>query len=163
LTDRSQKGRRKPLVRVVLDEKLEISVESKLVQTLDEAPVLVFTGNSVSSSASEALPPGVEVVRDPANGRELAKVLDELGRREIQSLLVEGGANVAGEFIDAGLVNKISFFIAPMIIGGRDAPTAIGGRGVEKLTEGIELRDVEVTQRGQDVEFTGYPKPRGEG
>jgi diaminohydroxyphosphoribosylaminopyrimidine deaminase/5-amino-6-(5-phosphoribosylamino)uracil reductase len=163
LTDRSQKGRRKPLVRVVLDEKLEISAESKLVQTADEAPVLVFTGNSVSSSASEALPPGVEVVRDPANGRELAKVLDELGRREIQSLLVEGGANVAGKFLDAALVNKISFFIAPMIIGGRDAPTAIAGRGVEKLTEGIELQDVEVTQRGQDVEFTGYPKPRGEG
>ena len=161
LTDRSQKERRRPLVRVVLDEKLEISTESELAQTANESPVLIFAGNSVSSAASGAMPRGVEVVRDSANGRNLAMILDELGKREIQSLLVEGGANVAGKFLDAGLVNKVSFFIAPKIIGGLDAPTAIGGLGVEKLSEGIELQDVKVTQRGQDVEFTGYPRRKG--
>lgn len=161
LTDRSQKDRRKLLVRIVLDEKLETSVESKLVQTASESPLLIFAGNSVSSSASDAMPPGVEVMRDAANGRDLAAVLDELGRREIQSLLVEGGANVAGKFLDAGLVDKVSFFIAPKISGGLAAPTAIGGLGVEKLAEGIELQDVKVTQRGQDVEFTGYPRRKG--
>jgi diaminohydroxyphosphoribosylaminopyrimidine deaminase/5-amino-6-(5-phosphoribosylamino)uracil reductase len=161
LTDRSQKERRKPLVRVVLDEKLEISAESKLLQTANESPVLIFAGNSFSLSAREALPHGVEVVQDSKNGRDLGKILDELGRRRIQSVLVEGGANVAGKFLDAELVNKVSFFIAPRIIGGRDAPTAIGGLGVEKLSEGIELLDVKVTQRGRDVEFTGYPKLRG--
>ena len=163
LTDRSQKKRRKPLVRVVLDENLTISADSKLVQTADEAPLLIFAGNSVPASKSDSLARGVEVVRDAANGRDLAMVLAELGRREIQSVLVEGGANVAGKFLDAGLVNKVSFFIAPKIIGGSDAPAAVGGLGVEKLTEGIELQDVEVTQRGQDVEFTGYPKPKDEG
>lgn len=165
LTDRSQKERRRPLVRVVLDEKLELSVESKLVQFADESPVLIFAGKAVSSSTSEltspVMPRGVEVIRDAANGRDLAMILDELGKREIQSLLVEGGANVAGKFLDAGLVDKISFFIAPKIIGGRDAPGTIGGRGVEKLAEGIELQDVKVTQRGQDVEFTGYPRMKG--
>ena len=157
LTDRSQKKRRKPLVRVVLDEKLEISAESRLIQTADESPVLIFAGDSVLSSQIDSLASGVEVVRDAADGRDLAMVLAELGRREIQSVLVEGGANVAGKFLDAGLVDKVSFFIAPKIIGGSDAPTAVGGHGVEKLAEGIELQDVEVTQRGQDVEFTGYP------
>ena len=161
LSDRSQKERRKPLVRVVLDEKLEISARSKLVQSANESPVLIFAGNSVASSASDAMPRGVEVVRDSANGRDLAMILDELGKREIQSVLVEGGANVAGKFLDAGLVNKVSFFIAPKIIGGVDAPTAIGGRGVEKLAEGLELQEVKVTQRGQDVEFTGYPRRKG--
>src|SRR6185436_18915997 len=130
LTDRSQKERRRPLVRVVLDEKLEISRDSKLAQSANESPVLIFAGKTVSSAASEltspVMPRGVEVVRDSANGRDLALILDELGKREIQSLLVEGGANVAGKFLDAGLVNKISFFIAPKIIGGLDAPTAIG-------------------------------------
>jgi diaminohydroxyphosphoribosylaminopyrimidine deaminase/5-amino-6-(5-phosphoribosylamino)uracil reductase len=165
LTDRSQKERRRPLVRVVLDEKLEISAESKLAQTANESPVVIFAGKTVSSSASEltspVMPGGVEVVRDSANGRDLAMILDELGKREIQSLLVEGGANVAGKFLDAGLVNKVSFFIAPKIIGGLDAPTAIGGLGVEKLAAGIELQDVKVTQRGEDVEFTGYPRRKG--
>jgi diaminohydroxyphosphoribosylaminopyrimidine deaminase/5-amino-6-(5-phosphoribosylamino)uracil reductase len=161
LTDRSQKERRRPLVRVVLDEKLELSVESKLVQSADESPLMIFAGNSVSSTRNDAMPRGVEVVRDAANGRDLAMVLDELGKREIQSLLVEGGANVAGKFLDAGLVDKVSFFIAPKIIGGRDAPGTIGGLGVEKLAEGIELQDVKVTQRGQDIEFTGYPRMKG--
>ncbi|MEP6819453.1 MAG: bifunctional diaminohydroxyphosphoribosylaminopyrimidine deaminase/5-amino-6-(5-phosphoribosylamino)uracil reductase RibD [bacterium] len=163
LTDRSQKKRRKPLVRVILDENLTISADSKLVQTADESPLLIFSGNSVPASKSDSLARGVEVVRDAANGRDLTMVLAELGRREIQSVLVEGGANVAGKFLDAGLVNKVSFFIAPRIIGGSGAPTTVGGHGVEKLAEGIELRDVEVTQRGQDVEFTGYPKPKDEG
>ena len=163
LTDRSHKKRRKPLIRVVLDEKLEISAESQLIRTADESPVLIFAGGSVSSFRSEGLTPLVEVIRDAANGRNLLMVLEELGRREVQSLLVEGGASVAGNFLDGGLVNKVSFFIAPKIIGGREAPTAVGGKGAEKLIEGIELQDVEVTQRGQDVEFTGYPKRMDEG
>jgi len=161
LTDRSQKDRRKPLIRVLLDENLEISPDSKLAQTAQDSPVLIFAGNSVSATAAAAMPHGVEVIRDATNGRDLTKVLEELGRREIQGLLVEGGANVAGKFLDAGLVDKVSFFIAPKIIGGIDAPTAIGGRGVEKLAEGVELQEVKVTQRGQDVEFTGYPRRKG--
>jgi diaminohydroxyphosphoribosylaminopyrimidine deaminase/5-amino-6-(5-phosphoribosylamino)uracil reductase len=158
LTDRSERKRRKPLVRVVLDERLEISAESKLVQTAGESPVLIFAGDSARSSASDQFASGVEVIRDVANGRNFALILEELGRRGIQSVLVEGGANVAGKFLDAGLVDKVSFFIAPRIIGGSDVLTAVGGRGIEKLAEGIELQDVEVTQRGQDVEFTGYPR-----
>ena len=155
LTDRSGKKRRLPLVRIVLDESLEVSAESQLVRTADRSPVLIFTGDSVPQSLSAALSPGVEVIQ--ASGRDLATVLTTLGTREIQSLLVEGGANVAGDFLDAGLVDKVSFFIAPKIIGGRDAPTAVQGKGAEKLTEAIELEDVEMTQRGPDVEFTGYP------
>lgn len=158
LTDRSGKKRRIPLVRVVLDEALTISPDSRLATSAREAPVLIFAGDSVSPSKSEALEsPGVEVVRDMANGRDLLRVLDELGKRTVQSVLVEGGANVAGNFLDAGLVNKVSFFIAPLIIGGRDAPTAVGGKGAATLAEAIELQDVEITQRGRDVEFTGYP------
>jgi diaminohydroxyphosphoribosylaminopyrimidine deaminase/5-amino-6-(5-phosphoribosylamino)uracil reductase len=157
LTDRSGKQRRLPLVRIVLDAALDVSPESQLVRTAAQSPLLIFTGDSVPESKSAAFVSPVEVIRGPESGRSVPAVLAELGRREIQSVLVEGGANVAGQFLDAGLVNKISFFIAPKIIGGRDAPTAVQGKGAEKLTESIELEDVEVTQRGPDVEFTGYP------
>lgn len=157
LTDRSGKKRRLPLVRILLDAALDVSPESQLVRTANESPLLIITGDSVPESKSAALPSPVEVIRDPESGRSVSAVLAELGRREIQSVLVEGGANVAGQFLDAGLVNKISFFIAPKIIGGRDAPTAVQGKGADKLTESIELEDVEITQRGPDVEFTGYP------
>jgi diaminohydroxyphosphoribosylaminopyrimidine deaminase/5-amino-6-(5-phosphoribosylamino)uracil reductase len=84
-------------------------------------------------------------------------VLEELGRRSIQSVLVEGGASVAGAFIDAGLVNKVSAFVAPKIIGGADAPGALAGKGIERMAEALELERVEVIERGRDIEVTGYP------
>lgn len=149
LTDRSGRVRRKPLVRVVLDNKVQLSPESKLVTTASEAPVIVF-GKEKPGNLK-----GVEVLNtDPS---DLSSVLEALGRRSIQSVLVEGGATVAGSFIDARLVNKITFFIAPKIVGGNDAPNAIGGRGVEQMSEALELERLEVTQRGRDLELTGYP------
>jgi diaminohydroxyphosphoribosylaminopyrimidine deaminase/5-amino-6-(5-phosphoribosylamino)uracil reductase len=151
LTDRSGLPRRRPLVRVVLDDKVRLSPESKLAATTSEAPVLVF-GRSGRSDLSDK---GVEIVNtDPS---DLRSVLETLGRRSIQSVLVEGGAAVAGAFIDAGLVNKLTAFIAPKIIGGTDAPGAIGGKGIERVAEALEVERIEVIQRGRDLEVTGYP------
>jgi len=150
LTDRSGLPRRRPLVRVVLDDKVRLSAESKLATTTCEAPVLVF-GRGVKAEELS----GVELVKtDPT---DLGEVLEELGRRSLQSVLVEGGAAIAGAFIDAGLVNKVTAFIAPKIIGGSDAPTAIGGKGVELISEALELEHIEVIPRGRDIEVTGYP------
>lgn len=164
LTDRSGKKRRRLLVRIVLDEQLTVGPESKLAMTAKAAPVLVFAGSSPAPVlCAELEVRGVEVVTNMANGRDLGKVLDELGRRELHSVLIEGGASVAGNFLDAGIVNKVSFFLAPMIIGGRDAPNAVGGQGAEKLIDALELHDVEIMRRGRDLEVTGYPRKRAEG
>jgi diaminohydroxyphosphoribosylaminopyrimidine deaminase/5-amino-6-(5-phosphoribosylamino)uracil reductase len=163
LTDRSGKKRRRQLVRVALDETLKISPESQLVKTVNESPLLIFAGDSAPALKSEALESaGVEVIRDATNGRDLATILKELGQRSLQSVLVEGGGTVAGNFLDACLVNKVSFFIAPLIIGGREAPTAVGGKGAETLADVLELQDVEISQRGRDIEVTGYPKSKDE-
>jgi len=72
--------------------------------------------------------------------------------------LVEGGSGVAGRFIDAGLVNKVTFFVAPKIVGGSEAPGAVGGVGVELMKDALQLEHVEITQRGNDIEVTGYPR-----
>ncbi len=158
LTDRSGRKRRRPLMRVVLDQFLHTSLESKLAQTIDEAPVLVFTREDAEASIVGALQSrGVEIINQQ---HELAGVLDELGKRSIQSVLVEGGATLAGFLIDAGLVNKITFFIAPMIIGGQDAPSAIGGKGAQGIAEALQLQQVRIDQRGRDIEITGYPASR---
>ena len=97
---------------------------------------------------------GVEIVKH----RDLCAVLRELGSRSLQSVLVEGGSTIAAEFLDAGLVNKVTFFIAPKIIGGAEAPSAVGGNGVEAMAEAIELERVTVVQHGNDIEVTGYPR-----
>jgi diaminohydroxyphosphoribosylaminopyrimidine deaminase / 5-amino-6-(5-phosphoribosylamino)uracil reductase len=159
LTDRSGKIRRRPLTRIVLDEKLQTDPGSQLVRTAKEAPVLICSGESFQAGRAEVLrSQGVEVVTDCFNGRELLAVMERLGKRSLQSVLVEGGATVAGNLIDAGLVNKVTFFIAPVIIGGRDAPSAIGGQGAESLIDALRLDDVETVQRGRDIEITGYPE-----
>ena len=160
LTDRSGLARRRPLVRVILDEDLKVSSESKLALTASDAPVLIFAGANASEAKSSQLNArGVEIVSD-SEGRNLKSVLAELGRREIQSLLVEGGAGIAGALLEAELVDKVTFFIAPRIIGGGEAPNAIGGHGAERIKDAIDLEDVEVSQCGGDYEITGYPKKR---
>jgi diaminohydroxyphosphoribosylaminopyrimidine deaminase/5-amino-6-(5-phosphoribosylamino)uracil reductase len=158
LTDRSGKPRRRPLARVLLDESLEIPVNAKLIATAGKAPLIIFAGQKAESAKLDLLKSlGVEVVCDESNGRDLYAVFTELGRRSIQSVLVEGGAGVAGKLLEAGLVNKVSFFLAPIIIGGRDAPGGIGGAGVERLADALRLHNLEIVRRGEDIELTGYP------
>ena len=155
LLDRSGLARRRPLVRVVLDDALGLSPRSQLATTTSQAPVIVFTG----SDSPELRAQGVEIVN--ADRGDLRGVLQELGSRSLQSVLVEGGAAIAGEFIDAGLVNKVTFFIAPKIIGGTEAPSAVGGKGVELMADALELERVSLVQRGKDIEVTGYPRAKG--
>ena len=152
LVDRSELPRRRPLVRVVLDDAIRLSPNSQLASTTSQGPVLLFG----RSDSPELRAQGVEIVKS-ARG-DLRAVLKELGVRSLQSVLVEGGSAIAGEFIDAGLVNKITFFIAPKIVGGADAPSAVGGSGVEMMTEALQLDNVSITQRGKDIEVTGYPR-----
>jgi diaminohydroxyphosphoribosylaminopyrimidine deaminase/5-amino-6-(5-phosphoribosylamino)uracil reductase len=158
LTDRSGQARRQPLVRVLLDEDLKISPGAKLVATAAEAPLVIFAGKKAENAKIDLLTSsGIEIIRDEANGRDLLAVLRELGARSIQSVLVEGGATVAGKLIEHGLVNKISFFLAPIVIGGGDAPSAIGGAGAERLADALKLENIEIVRRGEDIEVTGYP------
>ncbi len=157
LTDRSTLTRRRPLVRVVLDEHLTVSPESNLAQTAREFPLVVFASAQADSRRAAALEAtGVEIVRDESGGRNLIAVLDELGRRSLLSVLVEGGASIAAKFLEAGLVNKVSFFIAPLIIGGNDAKPAVAGRGAKTIADALKLNDVEVVRHALDVEITGY-------
>ncbi len=153
LTDRSGLPRRRPLVRVVLDRHVQLSPESQLATTTSEASVLLF-GDPESPGTAALRAQGVEIVKH----RDLHAVLHELGSRSLQSVLVEGGSTIAGEFVDAGLVNKVTFFIAPKIVGSVEAPSAIGGTGVAAMAEALELEHVTVAQRGKDIEVTGYPR-----
>jgi diaminohydroxyphosphoribosylaminopyrimidine deaminase/5-amino-6-(5-phosphoribosylamino)uracil reductase len=161
LTERSGKKRRRPLFRVVFDRCLSMSPESKLAQSTNEAPVLVFTRSEAESSSVSALQSrGVEVLAQT----QLSGALEELGHRSIQSVLVEGGATLAGLLLDARLVNKVTFFIAPMIIGDQEAPSAIAGAEVDKIAGAIQLTNVQVARHGRDIEITGYPpKSKDEG
>ncbi len=159
LTDRSGRKRRRPLVRVVIEQYLHLSPESQLAQTTDAGPVLIFAHEDPDSETLEALQSrGVEVICQEASVLDFTNILEELSKRSIQSVLVEGGPLLAGLMLEASVVDKVTFFVAPIIIGSQDAPSAIGGSGVEKINEAPRLDRVAVTQHGRDVEISGYPR-----
>ncbi|MEZ5307021.1 MAG: bifunctional diaminohydroxyphosphoribosylaminopyrimidine deaminase/5-amino-6-(5-phosphoribosylamino)uracil reductase RibD [Pyrinomonadaceae bacterium] len=158
LTDRSGLPRRRPLVRIVLDSTLRIDPKSKAVLSAREVPLVVFAGINASLEKRESLAAaGVEVIQFETERPELQKVLDELRLRDLQGILVEGGGKVAGSMIDERLVDKVSFFVAPKIIGGVDAVPAVGGNGIGKMTEAVGLESITCENVGDDFEITGYP------
>ncbi len=156
LTDRSGKPRRRKLVRVVLDNRLRIPFESNLVRTAKETPTLVVSNSKDETKINQLIESGVDVARTDAH--DLTAVLAELRSRELQSVLVEGGTEIAGAFCDARLVDKLTFIVAPLVIGGRVAPIAIGGNGAVSLENSLRLKDLQVIKHGTDFEFTGYPQ-----
>ena len=156
LTDRSGKPRRRKLVRVILDNRLQISTNSVLAETAMETPTIVFSNSTNEEKISVLKSKGVEVIGK--NARDLVEVLEELKKRELQSVLVEGGTRIAGAFVDANLVDKISLMVTPIIIGGHDAPAAIGGKGASNLGDAMKFKDIAVVKHGEDLEITGYPR-----
>lgn len=157
LTDRSGKPRRRPLVRIVLDNQLRTPPDSTLAVTAADTPTLIFSNTSDQRKIAALRAVGVEVIESPSGGRDLNGVLAELVSRDIQSVLVEGGSEIAGSFCDAKLVDKVTFIAAPLIIGGREAPNAVGGAGADTLTDSIRLTDISIARLGNDIEITGYP------
>jgi diaminohydroxyphosphoribosylaminopyrimidine deaminase/5-amino-6-(5-phosphoribosylamino)uracil reductase len=150
---------RQPL-RVVVDGRGRLPVTSKVLGR--EAPTLVATTEASPVSWRRAVAAtGAEVVvlpPDPAGGVDLEALLGELGRRQIMSVLVEGGATLLGALFDAGLVDKVQAVIAPLIIGGA-APVAVAGHGATRMADALRLLDLSVDRLGEDVLVTGYPRP----
>jgi len=138
---------RQPL-RVILDSQLRTRMSAKAVGP----NTLIATTHPGRMGAAEVLKLPAE-----ADGRvALVPLLEELGRRGILSVLVEGGSEVHASFFAQGLVDKVLAYIAPRLIGGRHAPGAVGGAGVESLADSIPLRELDVTQLGEDLLITGY-------
>ena len=93
----------------------------------------------------------------PESGRvPLKPLLELLGQQQVQSLLVEGGAEVLGAFFDQRLVNQFYFFFAPKILGGREAPGVLGGQGVARLQDAPQAQDLAIRRMAQDILITGY-------
>ena len=143
----------RPNVRVVLDRRLRMSASARMLDIPGE--VLVYTEPQASSEAMAALRgAGAEVVALPEVAP--AAVLEDLHRRGIQSLLVEGGAGVASAFAEAGLFDRVAVDCAPMLIGGATAPGPLGGAGFTPLAEAPRLAGVRLERRGEDVILTGF-------
>jgi diaminohydroxyphosphoribosylaminopyrimidine deaminase/5-amino-6-(5-phosphoribosylamino)uracil reductase len=151
---------RQPL-RVVLDPNLRIPLDSQLVRTAAQVPTLVLTRRLPTDDRAKVLHSyQVEIlaVDTDTNGHiPLQIVLAELGRREIISVLVEGGGVTHAAFLMEKLADRVYWFIAPKLVGGRDAATPLEGPGVERMSDAVTLETVRVKRIGPDILVEGTP------
>ncbi|MBA7588009.1 Riboflavin biosynthesis protein RibD [subsurface metagenome] len=161
LTTRCSGGKggtaRKQPLRVIVDGNGRTPLDSKVFS--EPGKTLLVVGHKLSPDERAAFnKAGAEVMEPP---KEYAKVdletlLRDLGKREITSVMVEGGGILLGSLFDLGLVDKVIAFIAPIIIGGANARSAVVGEGVSKVTEAFRLERVKVGRLGDDLMVSGY-------
>src|SRR5215207_4508489 len=153
LTARIEGVARQPR-HVVFDSEARLPLNSQLVQGAAEVSLSVVCSRAASRTSMQALESaGVDVI--VATGEnEAARVqnaLDELGAREIQSLLLEGGPHLAGAFVEAGEIDEARMFIGPLMLGGATAKTAVEGIGVGEIAAGSRALAIETERIEDDV------------
>jgi diaminohydroxyphosphoribosylaminopyrimidine deaminase / 5-amino-6-(5-phosphoribosylamino)uracil reductase len=153
LTARIEGVARQPR-RVVFDSEGRLPLDSQLVRGIAEVPLIVVSSRAAARTSVEALQAaGVDVIIATGEN-EAARVehaLDELGSREIQSLLLEGGPHLAGAFLEAGEIDEARMFIAPLLLGGATAKTAVEGIGVGEIAAGMRALAIETERIEDDV------------
>jgi len=167
LTTRCSGGRggtaRKQPLRVIVDGKGRTPLTAQVFS--EPGRTLLALGRTATPEEKAAFAQaGAEILESPtAEGLvDLEKLLRALGEREITSVLVEGGGILLGSLFDCGLVDKVIAFIAPIIIGGEVAKTAVAGKGVSKVAESFRLERVRVEKLGDDLMVSGYVVAKGE-
>ena len=154
--EREATVRKQPL-RVIVDSKGRTPVTSRVFA--EPGKTLLAVGKQLTPDQQKAFARvGAESVELPSEEGmvDLERLLKLLGEREITSVLVEGGGVLLGSLFDRGLVDKVVAFIAPVIIGGEQARTAIGGKGVDKVVDCIKLERVKTRSYDRDLMFSGY-------
>lgn len=151
--------------RIILDSMARTPLDSRVLNQQSEAPTIIAVTEMAPSERVAALrQAGAEVMTCGFGPRvALDFLLMELARREIVSVLVEGGGTVNAGFWQAGLVDKVVWFIAPIVIGGREAPGPVGGSGIRSMSKAVRLTDISIKEFGADLCIEGYPVFGGEG
>ena len=157
LTTRLVEG--KNPVRVIVDSNARTPLESKVVADKSARTIVAVTANAPPDKVRALKLRGVEVITAGNFERvDLTALMHALAEREITSVLVEGGGTIHFSMLRARLVDKVLAFIAPKLIGGSRALSAVGGEGFAKLSDAVELNDITTTTLGADILISGYVK-----
>ena len=147
-------------VRIVVDSSLRIPEESRLVQTADTYPLIVATtskGNEAKKRRLRAYGANVWNMPSDEQGRvDLPGLMKCLGENEVDSLIIEGGGRLAEQALNVGIVDKMIVYIAPQIIGGKDAKTPVEGKGIQCLSDAWKLQEWSSQMMGTDLKVSGY-------
>lgn len=159
------KGGRNPY-RIIVDSRLEIPLDSKVLKYKDNKTIVATTKKSSKNKIASVIKRGAQVlvIDSPirkktsttvSNGVNLKALMKALGKLEILSVMIEGGSSINASALADGIVDNVMIFIAPLVIGGTDSITSIGGKSPAHLWKALKLRDIRISQVGQDVLMQG--------
>ena len=156
LTTRIKKGR--DPYRIILDSRLRIPEEAKVIGNSPSKAIIATTELADRDKIERLEKRGVRIlILDSKQGKvDLKSCLPKLGEMEIMSLMVEGGSQINGSFLDEGLIDKIFLFFSPKLIGDKEALGIFGGSGKATLKEAISLNELRVRRIGEDILIEGY-------
>jgi diaminohydroxyphosphoribosylaminopyrimidine deaminase/5-amino-6-(5-phosphoribosylamino)uracil reductase len=145
--------------RVIVDNLARLPLRAKVVNRASTAPTLVAVSQMAPRTKLEALErEGVQVmvVENSPRRVSLERLMEALGKRGILSVMIEGGAEINASALRERIVDKVQVFLAPILIGGSSTPTAVGGDGIETLSQALRLRDVRIERFDGDILVEGY-------
>lgn len=145
-------------IRIVVDSSLKIDINANVVQDKSAKTIIATTDKADKDKILKLQAQDVDVIvvdKDKNDKVDIEKLLDILGQQNICSILVEGGATLSGSFVAKKLVDKVYFFIAPKIIGGKEAKTPVAGTGILNLQEALTLKDIQIEKLEEDILIIG--------
>lgn len=145
-------------IRIVVDSSLKIDINANVVQDKSAKTIVATTDKADKDKILKLQAQDVDVIvvdKDENDKVDIEKLLDILGQQNICSILVEGGATLSGSFVAKKLVDKVYFFIAPKIIGGKEAKTPVAGTGILNLQEALALKDIQIEKLDEDILIIG--------
>ena len=143
--------------RVIVDSNATLTLDSKLVKTAEEAPVIVACSNNANQDNIKRLTDaGITIISTSSENRvDVTELLNELGGRNMTNVLVEGGGQLLGSLNDAKLIDEVHIFVGAKLIGGAEASGPIGGNGIAMLAESPKLTAIETRSIDEDVYIRG--------
>ncbi len=145
-------------LRVVADTRAQLPLTSRLVHTAGRAETVVLTSSAAPAARLRALERAgcrILTVRRAKRGVDLVSAMEKLGRLQVTNLLIEGGGALLGSAFDARIVDRVAVFIAPKILGGKQARSPHEGQGIEQIRNALTLRTMRVTPLDPDLLIEG--------
>ncbi len=140
-------------VRIICDSQLRIPINSNIVRSAKDIPTIIATVSKDTQKADKLKENGVEIIITSGDRVDLSELMTELGKRSIDSVLLEGGAELNAAMLEGGLVDKLDIYIAPKIIGGTESKSVVSGKGVELVKEAYIFGKPTVTMFGDDIKL----------
>jgi diaminohydroxyphosphoribosylaminopyrimidine deaminase/5-amino-6-(5-phosphoribosylamino)uracil reductase len=156
LTVRGKNIEPRRLRRIVLDSKARTPLSAKVVSDEFSELTTIVVGRNAPKNRVAALAKRVNVMIAPERAAkiDLRWLLKKLGRENVTSLLIEGGGEVNAAFLSAGLAQRVAFFYAPKVLGGRDSRKGVAGKGAQSVNDILELQDIQWRKTGPDLFMT---------